>query len=290
MPTPPIRPRRSCLYMPGDNARALEKAKGLPADMLIFDLEDAVPPGAKDAARTAVVAAVNAGGYGDREIVLRINSIDTAWAAQDIAAVASTKAGGILIPKIQSAADIMQVNEALSAAGAAEEMTIWAMIEMPRAILNIADIAATSAVTRLGGFVMGTNDLAKEMRAAITPDRAALQTALSLAVIAARSHGLIAIDSVYNDYNDADGLDTECRQGRILGFDGKTCIHPAQIEITNRIFAPSPDEIDEAKAIIAAFALPENKGKGVITVGGKMTELLHLEQARQVLRSAPIKT
>lgn len=283
MATPRIRPRRSCLYLPSGNARAIEKAKDLPADVLIFDLEDAVLPEAKDAARVAACAAVSSGGYGNREIIVRINSLDTAWAAKDITASVAAGPDGILLPKVQSAADILQTDAAMTAAGADAMMGLWAMIEMPRAILNIAEIAAASSHTRLCGFVMGTNDLAKEMRASNTPDRAAFQTALSMTVMAARSYGLIAIDTVYNDYKDNAGCEAECQQGRILGFDGKTLIHPAQIDIANRIFAPTPEELQAAKDITAAFALPENQGRGVITVNGKMTELLHLEQAMALL-------
>jgi citrate lyase subunit beta / citryl-CoA lyase len=283
MPAVTRRPRRSCLYMPGGNARALEKAQTLPADTLIFDLEDAVLPDAKDAARSAVAAIVSARGYGKREIIVRINSLDTDWAAQDIAAIVAARPDGILLPKVKSSDDIIQANNALTAAGADEALVLWAMIEMPAAILNIADIASISATTRLCGFVMGTNDLGKELRAVSTPDRAAFQTALSLTIVASRSFGLAAIDSVHNDYQDTAGLEAECRQGRILGFDGKSLIHPAQLDAANRIFAPDPGEVEAAKAIIAAFGEPENQGKGVITVNGKMTELLHLEQAEQLL-------
>jgi citrate lyase subunit beta / citryl-CoA lyase len=240
-------------------------------------------PDAKGAARSSVAAAVASQAYGKREIIVRINSLDTEWAAQDITNIAAVQPDGILLPKVKSCNDIIQANAALTAAGANEALGLWAMIEMPAAILNIANIASMSQSTRLCGFVMGTNDLGKELHAVSTPDRAAFQTALSLTVAAARSHGLSAIDSVYNDYQDIAGLETECHQGRILGFDGKSLIHPAQLEAANRIFAPDPDEVETARAIIASFAKPENVGKGVITFNGKMTEVLHLEQARRLL-------
>lgn len=281
-----FRPRRSCLYMPGANGRALEKAKGLAADTLILDLEDAVAPDAKDEARDAVCAALAAGGYGPRELVIRINGLDTAWGEADLVRAATAPANALLAPKVTSAEDIFRLSHAMDAAGAAPDMALWAMIEMPLAILNIAEIAAAAASSRLTTFVMGTNDLAKEMRAEPSADRAAFATALGLSVIAARAHGLTAIDGVYNDISDPEGLEAECRQGRIMGFDGKTLIHPAQLETANRIFAPDPDEIAQARAVIAAFADPANTGKGVLKVNGKMTELLHLDQARRAVAVA----
>jgi citrate lyase subunit beta / citryl-CoA lyase len=278
-----FRPRRSCLYIPGGNARALEKAKTLPADMLIFDLEDAVAPDAKADARAAVVAAVGSAGYGKREIIVRINAMNTPWGMDDIAAIAGLGADGIVLPKVETARDIAAIDTAFSAAGASAQLGLWAMVEMPLCILNIHDIAAASSDTRLCGFVMGINDLAKEMRAQQTPDRHAFQTALSLSVTAARAYGLIAIDGVYNDFSNPEGLATECKQGRIMGFDGKTLIHPDQLAIANQVFAPSADEVHQAKAIVQAFAAPDNAGKGVIQLNGKMTELLHLEQAKNIL-------
>ena len=252
MPAQAHRPRRSCLYMPGANARALEKAKGLSADTLIFDLEDAVAPEAKADARAAILNAVQGGGYDPREIVVRI-------------------------------ADIDRLDAALTAAGAPAEFGLWVMIEMPLAILNIKEIAEAAHRTRLVAFVMGTNDLAKEYRARATPDRIAFQTALGLSMAAARAYGLVAIDGVFNDIKDENGLMDECEQGRTLGFDGKTLIHPSQLESANRIFAPSPHDVEQAKAVIEAFADPENAGKGVLKVNGKMTELLHLDEARRTV-------
>ncbi|MEE9433187.1 MAG: CoA ester lyase [Sphingorhabdus sp.] len=277
-----FRPRRSCLYMPGSNARAMEKARSISADVIILDLEDAVAADAKETARAAVCEAVSGEGFGHREVVIRINAPSTPWGADDLTQAAAARPDALLAPKVTSGADIKAIDEAMSAAGAPVDMALWVMIEMPLAILNIAEIAAVANDTRLCAFVMGTNDLAKELRAQPGPYRQAFQTALQITVAAARAHGLSAIDGVYNDIENAAGLEQECKQGRMLGFDGKTLIHPAQLEICNRIFAPSAEEISQAKAVIAAFADPANAGQGVITVGGKMTELLHLEEARRV--------
>jgi citrate lyase beta subunit len=277
------RPRRSCLYMPGANTRALEKAKDLAADTLIFDLEDAVAPEAKAEARAAILSAVQGGGYGPREIVVRINGLDTEWGADDLKMAAKSGANAILAPKVVSGADIDRLDKALTAAGAPADFGLWVMIEMPLAILNIQEIAEAAHRTRLTTFVMGTNDLAKEYRARPTPDRIAFQTALGLSMAAARAYGLVAIDGVYNDIKNEHGLMEECEQGRTLGFDGKTLIHPSQLESANRIFAPSPHEVEQAQAVIEAFADPENAGKGVLKVNGKMTELLHLDEARRTV-------
>lgn len=278
------RPRRSCLYMPGANARALEKAKGLVTDSIIFDLEDAVAPEAKVDARDAVCAAVKAGGYGNRELVIRINGTDTEWGRDDLKAAVEAGPDAILAPKVIDGGDIDRLNDAMSRAGAPEDMGLWVMIEMPKAIFNITDIAEAVGRTRLTTFVMGTNDLAKEFRAVNDPPaRTAFQTALSMSVMAARAYDLVAIDGVFNDIKDTQGLTSECEQGRILGFDGKTLIHPAQLETANRVFAPSAADVEHAHAVIAAFADPGNAGKGVIKVNGKMTELLHMEEARRVV-------
>jgi citrate lyase subunit beta / citryl-CoA lyase len=277
------RPRRSCLYMPGANTRALEKARDLPADTLILDLEDAVAPDAKEEARSAVLAAVKAGGYGKREIVIRMNGLDTPWGHDDLKAIAASGAHAALAPKVTGPRDIERLNTLLREGGAPDTVALWVMIETPLAILTIKDIAAASIGTHLTTFVMGTNDLAKEYRARMTPDRLAFQTALQLTVAAARAYGLTAIDGVYNDIKNESGFRDECEQGRDLGFDGKTLIHPSQLEEANRIFAPSPHDIEQAKAVIEAFADPANAGKGVLKVNGKMTELLHLEEARRVV-------
>jgi citrate lyase subunit beta / citryl-CoA lyase len=277
------RPRRSCLYMPGANAKALEKAKTLAADVLLLDLEDSVAPEAKADARAQVAAAVTEGGYGKREVIVRVNALATPWGRDDIAAVGVARPDGILAPKVESAAEVKALNDAMSAAGFSADASLWVMIETPRAILNLAEIAAAANDTRLAVFVMGLNDLAKETRARAGANRAAFFAAMSLAVTAARAEGLTAIDGVYNDIADAAGFETECRQGLEFGFDGKTLIHPSQIDACNAVFAPTEEEVTRARVVIAAFALQENAGKGVIKVDGRMTELLHLEEANRLV-------
>jgi len=269
--------------MPGANAKALEKARTLAADVLLLDLEDSVAPEAKAEARAAVAAAVKSKGYGRREVIVRVNALETPWGRDDIAAAGSAQPDGLLVPKVESGAEVKALDAAMTEAGFGASAGLWVMIETPRAILNLAEIAAASKSTRLSCFVMGLNDLAKETRARPGKDRAAFQTAMSLAVTAARSHGLTVIDGVYNDIADAAGFEAECRQGLEFGFDGKTLIHPSQIDAANTIFAPTSDEIARARAVIDAFALPENAGKGVIKVDGRMTELLHLEEAKRVV-------
>ena len=281
------RPRRSCLYMPGANPRALEKAKSLNADTLMFDLEDAVAPEAKIDARKTVCEAVKAGGYGPREIVIRVNGLDTEWGLDDLKAAVAAGPDAILAPKVIDGGDIDRLNDAMSRAGAPDDMGLWVMIEMPKAILNIQDIAEAVGRTRLTAFVMGTNDLAKELRGVNDPPaRTAFQTALGLSVAAARAYDLLAIDGVFNGIGDDEGLEAECLQGRLMGFDGKTLIHPSQLEAANRIFAPDEADVEQAKAVIEAFADPANTGKGVLKVNGKMTELLHLEEAQRTVAVA----
>ena len=277
------RPRRSCLYMPGANERALEKAKTLPADTVIMDLEDAVAPEAKKTARDTIRAAVTAGGYGHREIVVRMNGLDTEWGQADLKMAVEAGAHALLAPKVIDGSDIDRLDDAMSRAGAPAEMGLWVMIEMPKAILNIQDIAEAVGRTRMTTFVMGTNDLAKEYRARMTPDRLAFQTALGMSMAAARAYNIVAIDGVYNDIKNEQGLIDECEQGRDLGFDGKTLIHPSQLDTANRVFAPSPHDVEHAQAVIEAFADPQNAGKGVLKVNGKMTELLHLDEARRTV-------
>jgi citrate lyase subunit beta/citryl-CoA lyase len=269
--------------MPGANAKALEKAKTLPADVLLLDLEDSVAPEAKEAAREAVTAAVKAGGYGKREVIVRVNALVTPWGLDDIAGAGAAKPDGILAPKVETAAQVKALDEAMSAAGFGADALLWVMIETPRAILNLAEIAAAAKGTRLSVFVMGLNDLAKETRARAGANRAAFYAPMSLAVTAARAEGLTVIDGVYNDIADAAGFEAECRQGLEFGFDGKTLIHPSQIDVANSTFAPTAEEVSRARAVIEAFALPENAGKGVIKVDGRMTELLHLEEAKRVV-------
>ena len=277
-----IRPRRSVLYMPGSNARALEKARTLPADALILDLEDAVAPDAKDVARQQVCDAVKANGFGKREIIVRINGLSTPWGEADLAAAIEAKPEAILVPKVSAPADLHAVDGKMKTAD--KGIAVWAMVETPAAILNIAAIAAAGG--QLACFVMGTNDLIKEIRGLHTPDRANLAAALSLSVMAARANGLAVIDGVYNDIANADGFQASCTQARAFGFDGKTLIHPSQVEPCNGVFAPSAEEIEAARKIIAAFDLPENKGKGAIKLDGRMVELLHAEIARGTVAMA----
>lgn len=280
------RPHRSCLYLPGSKPRVLDKAKSLAADTLIFDLEDSVLPEDKNEARIAVAEAIAAGGYGDRELVIRVNGSDTDWHLDDIDMAVKAGVSAVLVPKVDTAEDVSALSAALDKAGAPKTLQLWAMVETAQIVLELGNIARIAGETRLGALVLGTNDLAKALKARNTPDRLAFQTALSLTVAAARTAGILAIDTVYNDYSDDAGLRAECEQGRTLGFDGKTLIHPNQIGIANEVFAPSPTEVDEANAIIAAFSAPENDGKGVLTVGGKMVERLHLDQAYSLLALA----
>jgi citrate lyase subunit beta/citryl-CoA lyase len=277
-----IRPRRSVLYMPGSNARALEKARGLPADALILDLEDAVAPDAKYIARQQVCDAVKAKGFGKREIIVRINALSTPWGEADLAAAAAAGPDAILVPKVSSAADLHAIDGKLMAAE--KMLAVWAMIETPAAILNISSIAAAGG--RLACFVLGTNDLIKEIRGRHTADRANLSAALGLSVLAGRANGLAVIDGVYNDIADADGFQASCEQALAYGFDGKTLIHPSQVEPCNAVFAPSADEVEAARKVIAAFDLPENRGKGAIKLDGRMVELLHAEIARGTVAMA----
>lgn len=280
------RPRRSVLYMPGSNARALEKARDIPADALILDLEDAVAPDAKEEARAQVVSAVKAGGYGKREIIIRANGLDTPWGLDDIKAAVAAKPDAILVPKISSADDVMRADKAMSDAGAPASMQLWCMIETPLAILNIQSIAAKASSTRMTVWVMGTNDIAKELRAAHTADRVPMLTSLGLSIIAARAYGIIALDGVYNDIKNEEGFAAICEQGRDMGFDGKTLIHPSQVGPCNTIFSPDPETVDFARKTIEAFKLPENAGKGVLKVDGRMVEILHAEIAERTVAIA----
>jgi citrate lyase subunit beta/citryl-CoA lyase len=281
-----IRPRRSVLYMPGANERALEKAKTLPADCLILDLEDAVAPEAKADARDRVCHAVKAGGYGPRELVIRINGLDTEWGKADLRAAVQAGPDAILAPKVMSGEDIRWLDEAMSEAGASSAPRLWVMIETPMSILDIKDIAAQGRTTRLSGFVMGSNDLIKDFRAEPMPGRENLAACYTLAIAAARAFDLLVFDGVYNDIADAEGFAAEAKQARAFGFDGKTLIHPSQVEPCNTIFAPAADAVAQARDVIAAFADPANAGKGVLKVNGKMTELLHLAQAKRMVAVA----
>jgi citrate lyase subunit beta/citryl-CoA lyase len=283
-----IRPRRSVLYMPGSNARALEKAKTLAADGVILDLEDAVAPDAKAAARDQVVAAVKAGGFGAREVFIRTNGFDTPWFADDLTAAASAAPDAILIPKISTFDQLQLIAQRLLSMHADKRVRIWAMIETPSAIFNVREIAsaAADAETRLSGFVLGTNDLAKETRARQVPGRTPMLPWLSTCVLAAREHGIDILDGVYNDIANTQGFVDECRQARDFGFDGKTLIHPNQIEPCNAAFSPGADEVAQARKMIAAFDMPENKDKGVVQIEGRMVERMHAEMARRTVAIA----
>lgn len=278
------RPRRSALYLPATNAKALAKARTLPADAIVIDLEDSIAPEFKEEARAAALTAVAEGGFGRREVAIRVNGIDTPWGAQDLAAIARSGADAVLVPKISSPADIDACHAALSAAPA--HLQLWAMIETCACIPQLDAIAARARATRLSLFIMGINDLAKEMRARQTPERTPFLPFLSLAVAAARAHGVAILDGVCNEFRDLDAFRAEAEQGLLFGFDGKSLIHPAQIDPCNAVFSPGEDELAWARAVIAAFALPENQGKGVIRIDGKMTELLHLEQAQRLVAVA----
>ena len=284
-PTPDaLRPRRSVLYMPGANERALEKAATLPADALILDLEDAVAPDAKADARARVRDAVGEDRYGRREVAIRVNGLDTGWFRDDVAAVAAAGPDAVLVPKVDSADDVATIERALADAGVPDETSIWAMLETPAAVLHAEAICTAS--DRLTVLVMGTNDLAKELQVPHLPGRAPLATSLSWCVLAARHGGKVIIDGVHNDLEDTEGFADECRQGRELGFDGKTLIHPKQLEVCNATFAPSEAEVAEAHEVIAAYVAAQEEGRGVVTVRGRMIEALHVEQARQTVAQA----
>ncbi|HEY3695446.1 CoA ester lyase [Phenylobacterium sp.] len=276
-----VRPRRSVLYMPAGATRAVEKARSLPCDVVILDLEDAVAPDAKTEARDLAVAAVQAGGFGGREVVIRVNGRDTPWGAQDLAAAVAAQPDAVLVPKVSTPEDV-----AAYEAGLWGRPRLWAMIETCASIFRLDAIAGAAASQRLEAWVIGTNDLAKEMRCRPGVLRAPLAGPLSLAVAAARAHGLAVIDGVYNDIGDAEGLARQCAQGADFGFDGKSLIHPSQIEAANAAFSPAPDDIAWARTIVEAFNLPENGAKGVVRVEGRMVERLHLAEARRLIAVA----
>ncbi len=276
-----VRPRRSLLFFPASNARAIEKAKTLPCDGVIFDLEDAVGPDAKDQAREQAAAAIRAGGFGPREVVVRINGLDTPWWEADLAAAAQAGADAILVPKVSKMEDIGACSARLKG-----RARLWAMIETCQALLRLDELGAASAQGGLDVWVVGPNDLAKEMRCRPGPDRWPLIPALASVVIAARAHGLAVVDGVYNDFADVEGFARQCRQGADLGFDGKSLIHPSQAPIANAAFSPDPEAIAWARTIAAAYDLPENAGRGAIPVEGRMVERLHLEDALRIIAVA----
>ena len=278
-----FRPRRSVLYMPSSNQRALEKAKSIPCDGLILDLEDAVAPDAKPAARAAACAAAASGDYGRREVTIRVNGADTEWHADDLAAACAAGPDGIVVPKVSSADDVLALADSMDRHGAPGHTALWAMVETPRAMLHAEEIAAAS--DRLTVLVMGTNDLAKELYAEHVPGRAPLLTGLSLALLAARASGRAILDGVFNDVQDTDGFLAECRLGREMGFDGKTLIHPGQVEGANATFAPSEQAVEDARGIVQAWEDGQNTelGSGVVTYRGRMVESLHVDTARRTL-------
>jgi citrate lyase subunit beta/citryl-CoA lyase len=281
-----IRPRRSVLYMPGSNSRALEKARILPTDSLIFDLEDAVAPDAKAQARHQVVMAVKEGGYKQREIIVRVNGLETPWGRDDIATVATLPIDGVLLPKISTPQQIAEAVKLLDHSGGSATLPIWIMAETPQGILNIDQIAGSHP--RLAVMVMGTSDLAKEMRVRHTKDRVGLLVPLSLCVMAARAHGLEIVDGVHLNLDDDEGFRAACLQGRDLGFDGKTLIHPKQIEGANQVFAPSALEVKNAREILAAWEDAQTQGKGVVVVNGRLVENLHVEESKRLLALASV--
>ena len=276
-----LRPRRSVLYMPGANERALTKAETLPADALILDLEDAVAPDAKAEARDRVCEAAASDRYGAREVTIRINGIGTPWHDDDLRAAAAAGPAAVVVPKVDSAEDVHAIVKGLESGGAPDHTSVWAMIETPIAMLHAEEISRAS--DRLTVLVMGTNDLAKELQAEHVPGRQPLLTGLGLSLLAARATGKVILDGVYNDIKDAEGFEAECVQGRQMGFDGKTLIHPSQLDPCNRVFAPTADEVDKARRIIEAFEQAEAEGRGVVTVDGRMVENLHVDQARRTL-------
>jgi citrate lyase subunit beta / citryl-CoA lyase len=275
------RPRRSALYMPATNAKAIEKARSLPSDIVILDLEDAVSPEAKVAARDAVVAAVKSGGFGRREVVIRTNALDTPWGAEDLAAATLAGPDAILVPKVNDASDVARYDSAISQAP--QKTRLWCMIETAKAVFHLWDLATCAKTTRLSAWVLGVNDLAKEMRASQTPSREAFLPIFTLAVTAAHANGLVVLDGVHNEVEDLEALARTCRQGVELGFDGKTLIHPKHLDICNAAFSPSAAEVAWSKRVIEAFELTENAGKGVLRIDNRMVERMHLEQAERVV-------
>jgi citrate lyase subunit beta/citryl-CoA lyase len=283
-----VRPRRSFLFMPGSNARALEKAKTLAADGFIFDLEDAVAPDLKQAARQQIADAVGSRTYGNREILVRINGLDTSWWLEDVGMVAKVHPDGIVIPKVQSPDQLTAISDRLGDINADHAIRVWAMIETPLGVLHAEEIArqARDFEVRLEGFIIGPNDIARETRMRTVKGRSPMLPALSNCIFAARAHGIDILDGVYNDFSDAEGFARECAQAREMGFDGKTLIHPSQIEACNAAFTPDADEVTRAREILAAFEKPENAGKGAIQLGGQMVERLHMEMAKRTVAIA----
>ena len=280
-----IRPRRSVLFMPGSNPRALEKARTLPADGIILDLEDAVAPDAKASARDAIAQAVSAGGFGQREVIIRINALDSPWWIDDVTMAGRVKPDGILVPKISSVADLAAIADRLGDINADMSIKVWAMIETSGAVLHAEELAAASrdSEMRLAGFVFGPNDIARETRIRMLPGRAAMLPMIIHCILAARLQGLEMLDGPYSGIGDAEGFRAEATQGRDIGFDGKTLIHPGQIDACNEIFTPPPEEVAYARRVIAAFQQPENQSRGAIQLDGKMVERLHADMAKRTI-------
>jgi citrate lyase subunit beta / citryl-CoA lyase len=283
-----IRPRRSLLFMPGSNARALEKARNLPADGIILDLEDSVAPEAKGMARDQIAQAIAVGGFGKREILIRVNTLDSPWWIDDMAMAGKARPDGILVPKVSSVEDLAAIADRLGAINADSSIRVWAMIETARAVLHAEELAAASRnpETRLAGFVFGPNDISRETRIRMLPGRAAMIPMITHCILAARAYGLEILDGPYSDFSNTDGFGKECTQARDLGFDGKTLIHPGQIVACNAIFTPPADEIAQARKIIAAFEQPENAARGAIQIDGQMVERLHADMARRTIAIA----
>ena len=280
-----IRPRRSLLFMPGSNARALEKARNLPADGIILDMEDSVAPDAKAMARDQIAQAIAAKGFGRREVLIRVNALDSPWWIEDLNMAAKAKPDGILVPKISSVADLTGIADRLSDINADTSIRVWAMIETARAVLHAEELAAASrdSETRLAGFVFGPNDISRETRIRMQPGRAAMIPMITHCILAARAHSLYILDGPYSDFSNVDGFAQECAQARDLGFDGKTLIHPGQIEACNAIFTPPQEEVAQARKIIAAFERPENVSRGAIQLDGRMVERLHADMAKRTI-------
>jgi citrate lyase subunit beta/citryl-CoA lyase len=283
-----IRPRRSLLFMPGSNTRALEKARILPADSIILDLEDSVAPEAKGLARDQIMQTIAAGGFGKREILIRTNALDTPWSSDDLRMAAKAKPDGIVVPKVSSVADIATIEDSLRDANADPSMRVWTMIETARGVLHAEELAATSRNpgSRLAGFLFGPNDISRETRIRMQPGRAIMLPMIIHCILAARAYGLEILDGPYSDFSNVDGFSQECTQARDLGFDGKTLIHPGQIEACNAIFTPPADEVARARQIIAAFERPENASRGAISLDGQMVERLHADMSRRTIAIA----
>jgi citrate lyase subunit beta / citryl-CoA lyase len=283
-----IRPRRSLLFMPGSNARALEKARNLPADGIILDLEDSVAPDFKASARDQIAAAIAAKGFGKREVLIRVNSLDTPWWSDDVAMAAKAGPDGIVVPKVSSIEDFKTIADRLAELNADPSIKVWAMIETARAVLHAEELAATSrgANKRLAGFMFGPNDISRETRIRMQPGRAAMLPLITHCILATRAYGLEILDGPYSDFSNVDGFGQECTQARDLGFDGKTLIHPGQIEACNAIFTPPAEEVAHARKIIAAFERPENASRGAIQLDGQMVERLHADMALRTIAIA----